>query len=319
MSPQSDVQFERTCCITGGTGFVGTHLIRLLSSNPRNKIKVLTRQPRPLNSLFPNVSAIEGDLLLPDTIINFLDEGCLLINLSFLSDLQDNVSATHNLLAAAAEKACTRIIHCSTAVVVGNTPEDLVDENTPCIPASPYERIKLETERMVAQAELVGTEKVILRPTAVFGAGGANVYKLLRDIDRSSALLNSIRLSLYSQRTLNLVSVHNVIGALEYLALTEAPVDGHIFIVSDDEFQENNYSYVARLYARVAHRGQSIVEIPVPEWILKKILSLMGRTNTNPSRRYSCRKLSSLGFTKVVDFPSAISEYIQRDLRNSRP
>lgn len=71
---------------------------------------------------------------------------------------------------AALERGC-RLIHLSSAGVVGKSKNYLIDENTICQPGNIYESSKYKAEKIVLDGIANGLRAQILRPTIIFGAG----------------------------------------------------------------------------------------------------------------------------------------------------
>jgi dihydroflavonol-4-reductase len=92
-----------------------------------------------------------------------------------------NVEGTAAVLAAATAAQVERYIHISTIVVIGKTPETaLIDEETVCQPQEPYQRSKLEAERLVLAAHREqGLPAVLLRPGAYYGPWGRYAFNRL--------------------------------------------------------------------------------------------------------------------------------------------
>ena len=79
--------------------------------------------------------------------------------------------AARALADACAKARILRLVHVSTAVVVGDSASSVIDEKTPCDPATAYELAKFQVERLLMEKARDAFELVILRPTAVFGPG----------------------------------------------------------------------------------------------------------------------------------------------------
>jgi nucleoside-diphosphate-sugar epimerase len=112
--------------------------------------------------------------------------------------------------------------------------------------------------------------------------------------------------------------VENVVAALIFLAeASKEKVDRECFIISDDDAAKNNYFDVAREI-----RSVFPVKIPrqlpffkIPSSILALALYLKGRSNINPKRKYSSKKLADFGFEKKTKFHSALKNYLENYLK----
>lgn len=162
--------------ITGGTGFIGQHLIQLIEDK-FSEIFVLTLIEEPefwCNS--KNVHLVCGDLNKPETYLNELSQCSILVHLAAeVRDenkmIQTNVDGVEVLTKAALDAGIKKIIHLSSVGVVGagvSLFKRSVNEQEPCIPQNKYEITKLESERIFL-AHKDKYKLVILRPTNVFG------------------------------------------------------------------------------------------------------------------------------------------------------
>lgn len=295
-----------TVVVIGASGFIGEHLLNVLVECKGIELRVLVHQKKAKS--YPGINFIEADLLKPDSLDTLLSKNCTVINLAYLA--QNNLDAIANLAKACAKNQVRRLIHCSTAVVDGKSSSDQVTESTPCMPASEYQRTKFRMEAILLEAGIGIFEVTILRPTAVFGLGGKNLLKLANELKTGSVWISYIRSCLFNRRSMNLVCVENVVAALLFL-LDAAKVDREVFIVSDDDSPMNNYRAVEdRLLANFG-KSYPVPRIFVPEFFLVVLLRLVGKSNFNPSKKYSDQKLTALGFIKPQNLESAIDAFAE--------
>jgi nucleoside-diphosphate-sugar epimerase len=202
-----------------------------------------------------------------------------------------------------------QLLHISTAVVAGKTAATIVTEETICEPVNDYEKTKLAIEQELIDSLNTKIPLVILRPTAVFGEGGKNLVKLIADLQQDSAFIKWLKLSLYHNRKLNLVAVENVIAAIFFVMQipTHSPVE--YFIISDDEFEQNNYNTIVNIASQISNQSQS-KPLPLINHVLPFLLKWRQRSQANPKRIYSSEKLTSRGFCKPVLFEDSARAYI---------
>ncbi|OQA56393.1 MAG: 3 beta-hydroxysteroid dehydrogenase/Delta 5--_4-isomerase [Candidatus Omnitrophica bacterium ADurb.Bin277] len=173
-----------TALVTGGTGFIGSALVRhLLAAGYR--VRVLVRQKKD-SLLLENlpVEVINGDVTNARAVDKAV-EGCSVVfNLASLyafypfwmkhpkAIYRINVDGTVNMLEASLRHGVKKFIHTSTIAVL-NRPVDggSVDENAGFDPrgASHYARSKYQAEREVLKYYSRGLPAVILNPAVVFG------------------------------------------------------------------------------------------------------------------------------------------------------
>lgn len=295
-----------TVVVIGASGFIGEHLLKELAARQDIAVRVLVHRARAKSQA--NISFIEGDLLKPESLNALLSKNCTVINLAYLA--QNNLQAMTNLASACANSQVRRLIHCSTAVVVGAGGGNSVTEKTPCLPTTEYQSIKLQIEATLLEMAAGKFEVSILRPTAVFGPGGKNLLKLANQLMSGNMWVNYIRSCLFNRRSLNLVYVENVVAALVFL-LDAANVDREIFIISDDEVSMNNYRDVEASLLAAFGKSYRIPRVFIPGFVLGTILRSTGRLSTNPSVKFSGEKIAALGFQKPRDLEAALRDFAE--------
>jgi nucleoside-diphosphate-sugar epimerase len=305
----------QTVAIVGASGYIGRRVVDEFLRIGGYKIRVLVRSAtQSLNWLDDktDVDVFEGDLRAPETLHKFLEYGCIVINLVYLWEGGEarNLEIITNLLEACKAAKIKRLVHCSTAAVVGRVTDNLITENTTCRPITEYGVTKLRLENLIIETSQSNFDVVILRPTSVFGPGGAPLNKLARDIVAGNRLMNYLKLCLFGQRRMNLVSVANVVGSIIFFVKHEQDFDGEIFIVSDDDSLINNFSDVENYLTIVLEVEKfRMPRLPLPLGLLAFLLSRMGRNNINPRCNYSSQKLKNAGFEFPVMFETALAEY----------
>jgi nucleoside-diphosphate-sugar epimerase len=299
--------------ITGVSGFIGEYLVDLLACRSDIQIRGFIHKSRS-KGIFDkkNVIMVEGDLMKPETLEGFIVPGCTVVNLAYFGDgsRQENLGATDNLAGACARAKIKRFIHCSTAVVAGKVPDNVIDENTKCNPATEYEITKLAVEKMLLDKYSSSFEVVVLRPTTVFGPGGKNLIKLANDLRQGNRILNYLKSCLFDYRKMNLVHIENVVSSIEFLIDTEKAMDQEIFIVSDDDSPINNYRDIEKyLIKRLGYKDYLLSRFSLPKIVLSTVLKLAGKSNVNPKRVYYARKLMNAGFKKSVSFEEGLASF----------
>jgi nucleoside-diphosphate-sugar epimerase len=171
-----------TVFVTGGTGHLGPSLLdALIGADYR--VRVLTRNPARHPWLCDlNVEVITGNVEARDSFERALT-GCRCVvhaagRFSFWgtpeSFARTNIQGTQHMLDAAKQAGVERFIQVSTVAVIGNPePSRVVSEDHPPRPADPYQRSKLEGERLALQfARTHGLPVIVLRPGAFYGPNG---------------------------------------------------------------------------------------------------------------------------------------------------
>ena len=254
---------------------------------------------------------MRGSLFERESLLPLLEPDCVVVNLAYLGSGSEaeNLLAAQNLIAVCRERKVRRIIHCSTAVVVGQTTSNVVTEQTPPQPQTAYELAKYKLEKLFLEQASDFCEVVLLRPTAVFGPGGKNLLKLADDLNYQSPLINYLKSSLFGKRRMNLVSIDNVIAALELLIFSDKNLNRETFIISDDEFETNNFSDVETFLLKRFGKKR-IPRLPIPDIFLTVLLKFFSKTNV-PRRLYDSSKIKSLGLQKPLSFNAGLEQFAQ--------
>jgi nucleoside-diphosphate-sugar epimerase len=296
-------------CITGASGFIGSHLLNALSGGGPSALRCLAR-----NGALPGPHAatiVRGDLADPAALERLLVPGATVFNLAYDSaaSCESNARAAMMLGHVCARRGIRRLVHLSTATVVGRNRSTLIDENSRCSPATPYERAKMAVEEALLRSR--GTfELVIIRPAAVFGPGGSNLVKLARETVAETRFKRCLRTFFHDSRPMNLVSVRNVVAALIFAGRSGIRAEGDTYIISESEETANNYSHVQGVFSRAFGRADAAMPVPcMPAFARDLIVRTVRRGEWSTERRYSSRKLIGAGFRKPAPFEAALSEY----------
>lgn len=304
-----------TIAITGASGYIGRHLVAGLIRVDDWRIRVLansTRQDSQTRVHDSRVEVVEGDLREARTLRQYLDPGCTVVNLVYLWDAgeKENLAVTSNLLEACRAAKIGRLIHCSTAAVVGRVADDLVTEATSCQPITEYGITKLKVETAILEAARGSFDSAILRPTSVFGPGGVSLQKLAGDLTGGSRIQNYLKSCLFGRRRMNLVHIANVVAAIIFLAQRTESLGGALFIVSDDDDPSNNFTDVERfLMSNLYIPDYRLPRVPLPPVLLKFLLRCLRRNNVNPRCNYDPGKLIGFGFRRPVSLEAGLAEY----------
>jgi UDP-glucose 4-epimerase len=170
--------------VTGGAGFIGSNLVHALVERG-DAVRVFddlsTGRLSNLGDLLGEVDVVEGDLRDPDALARAIRGVGVVFHLGALASVarsvadprsthEVNVTGTINVLLAAREAGCERVVFASSSAVYGEQTTFPLHEGLMCRPISPYGASKLAGERYLgAFHDSYGLATVALRFFNVFG------------------------------------------------------------------------------------------------------------------------------------------------------
>ncbi len=276
--------------ITGGTGFVGANLARLLTLQGYS-IRVLVRHNSNINNLknLHNLEIITGDL--NDSNLAEKISGCkYLFHVAAHYSLwqsdkellyQNNVLGTRNILAAAKTAGIERTVYTSSVAAIG-VGKDAVDE-THQSPINElvgdYKKSKYLAEQEAIQAANSGQNIVIVNPSTPIGpwdikptpTGGDIILRFLKR-----------QMPAYINTGLNLIDVRDV--AWGHLLALQKGKTGERYILGN---QNLSLKQILDCLAEITQIPAPKTSIPawIPftvAWVDEKILAGLGKTPSVP-------------------------------------
>src|SRR5215218_8224080 len=179
-----------TWLVTGGAGYIGSHVVRALLEADLPAV-VLDDLSSGHEDFVPHdVPFVRGSILDGGLVLQALEDhsvtgvihvaGFKYAGVSVSQPLHtytQNVTGTVTLLAAMESHGTDRIVFSSSAAVYGTPDVDLVTEDTPRHPESPYGESKLIGEWLLAdQARATGLRHTSLRYFNVVGSGTSQIF-----------------------------------------------------------------------------------------------------------------------------------------------
>lgn len=268
--------------LTGGTGFIGSHLAELLSDKSA-EIFALVRDPHNLKWLKGlNIHLLEGDLLSIPSLPSDIDYVFHVAGLTNSSDVADyytvNQQGTASLFKSLHDQKILpkKIICLSSLAAVGpsfdGTP---VQESDVPHPITPYGKSKLRGEAEALKFKEV-YPVVILRAPAVFGPRDKDFLQYFKWIKRGALPAIGSK-----QRYMSLCYVKDLIRAL-YLCSQKELESGEIFNIGNQN--PCSYDEFGELAGQAMGKKLKKVKIPIPiGYLVALIADIAGRINKKPS------------------------------------
>jgi len=299
--------------VTGGSGFIGSYVCRLLEEKGY-KARIIDLVPPPIGV---NAEFVRASVLDPLRLQKLFEGAEGVIHLAALidvqssiadpfSDFQVNAQGTLNVLEAARRAKVRSVAYASSAAVYGNTEDVPVEESQPAVPLSPYGASKLTGERYVLlYNSIYGMQNAALRLFNVYGVGqkGSSPYSGV--ITKfASAIRDGRQPTVFGdgRQTRDFVHADDVAGAF-LAALFAGGSQVPINIGGGKEI--SIVSLLERMY-QIAGKMPEIRFAPAKEGEIRR----------------SCAGISlarrRLGFAPKVSFDSGLAEILRGEPSNAR-
>ena len=302
--------------VTGGTGFIGNHLVNRLVSEGEN-VRVLCRRTSNLDQLPTNgVEITFGDVSDLESVKKAIQGIEVLYHLAattggdWADHYQGTFVGTNNVLQVALEAEVVKVVYVSSIGVLHSShfPRNgRVDENFP-LEKNPkdrgdYSRAKLEAENIAREFIGKGLDLCFIRPGLVYGSGNSEFLS-----DAGFKVSNKLVLVVgMGGRRLGLTYVENLVDAL-VLAAHKKNSKGRTYNIVDTDLPTVR-KYI-KLYREITRRKLRVLYLPVFLWrlgftILDCLLRLM--RGTSPKLRY---KLLSIARGPKYDTSAAQNDLL---------
>jgi dihydroflavonol-4-reductase len=277
--------------VTGGTGFVGANLIRLLLAKGY-RVRALARGGSSLDNLQDlDIEVVNGDLSDPDRLKEQLRDCNTLFHVAAHYSLwqrdrdalyQSNVVGTRNILAAARAAKVERTVYTSSVAAIG-VPADgsIANEQYQSKPeklVGDYKKSKYYAEQEAHHAVKVGQDVVIVNPSTPIGPWD------IKPTPTGDMVLRFLRRQMptYLDTGLNLIHVEDVV--MGHLLALERGKTGQRYILGNQNLTMQ----------QILQELAQITQIPAPQrpiplwiplsvaWVDEMILARLGKAPSVP-------------------------------------
>ncbi|MCF6171134.1 MAG: NAD-dependent epimerase/dehydratase family protein [Bacteroidales bacterium] len=344
----SDKNFVFICSmilVTGGTGFIGAHLLYHLvvsgkkvralkraSSKLGLLTKIFARYSTKPDELIRNIQWVEGDVLDIYSLLDAFEDIEQLYHtaavVSFhprdkIKLIRTNAEGTKNVVNAALDRKVGKLCHVSSIGALGRADgSGIVDETRhwSSKKSSVYSTSKHEAEREVWRGIAEGLNAVIVNPSIVLGPGnwGSGSPQVFQ------TMWNGLKF--YTGGTNGFVDVNDVAKAM--ILLMESPINGERFILNSENIAYKQFfGWMAAAMNLPAPKYKAGPLLSGIGWRALKILSLFtGKPSSitketaetaNQHYRYSSQKIveaTGMNFIPVRESVEKTSAYFLHDL-----
>ena len=236
-------------CVTGGAGFIGSHLVEALLSH-NAAVSVLddfssgTRDNLPLGAA--GLTVHEGSILDAELMGGVFAEASVVFHHAALVSVPEsferpdayrlvNVEGTRRVLEASRAAGVNRVVYAGSCSAYGNLPGLPKVESDPVEPTSPYAQTKLDGELLVEQHAAEATlDTVRLRYFNIFGPRQAHDSPYAAVVPKFVEALQSGSTPLIfgdGGQTRDFVHVRDVVQANLLAATRPEPIGGQVINV----------------------------------------------------------------------------------------
>ena len=297
------------CVVTGGCGFIGTHLVDRLVRLGHQVIVLDDLSTGNLERLNPSAEPLYGSVADVDAVVSATEGAEVVFHTAAWARIERsiadpvgthavNVSGTLNVLRAAQVNGVSRVINSSSSSVYGDQSTHLMREDMAPNPKSPYALQKLMGEQYADLfARLFGMSVVSLRYFNVYGHGQPSqgayslvIPRFLRKREEGNPL------TVYGDgtQTRSYTHVSDVVEA-NILAATEGVPAGQHIVLNIGTGQETSVNEIA---AAIGGPVQHIVPNPRREF-------------EEARKAADCSRARSLiGWEPRVAFPDGIKDLL---------
>jgi dihydroflavonol-4-reductase len=260
--------------VTGGSGFIGQHLVALLAQDRRVRVLDI----RPPACAPEGVEYVKGSVLDPVLVREALDDVDEVYHLAALPGMwiprKDDFHAvnclgTEVMIDAARKRGVSRFLHCSTESILfspSSTEPVVTEQVSTTLDEMPgaYTRSKMLAEQSAMQAAASGFPVVIANPTMPIGPHHGNLTPPNLMLQHFLAR----RLQVYLDFTMNLVDVRDVATGL-LLAMQRGQI-GHRYILGGEDIS------LRRLLDMMgAISGREALRVPIPAGFAQMTAAIM--------------------------------------------
>ena len=255
--------------VTGGTGFIGSHLVEQLVDQGYHVTCLIrkTSNLRWLNHLLtaksPQVELVMGNLHDSDVLAQHVRDADLVFHLAGLTKAPDaatydrvNAGGTERLIEAClgARTNLDRFVYCSSLAAVG--PSCDATPNTEDVtpqPLTDYGSSKLKGE-MVVREYADRLPITIIRPPAVYGPRDADIFLFFQMINRGVVPILGD-----ADKLLSLVHVKDLVAGIYMAAVSERAI-GETYFLTDGDI--HTWMEIERIIADALEKYTFKVKVP---------------------------------------------------------
>ena len=255
--------------VTGGTGFIGSHLVEKLVSQV-DAVRVLVRKSSDTEVLERlGVDLVYGDVLNFESVERLVKDVDVVYHAaakvyggSASEILKVNSEGTVNVLDACVGGSIDRFVYTSSIGVMGSIGNPPEDETCLYNPRSPYDKSKCEAEKTaLVYCREKGVPVVVVRPTVVYGPRNLYLLRLYQMIQNGD-----FRIIGSMSNLMHPCYIENCVDGIS-LAAEKPKAVGQVYIIGD----EKPVTWLEYVNAVAEEIGVNKPSKHIPVWVLKAV------------------------------------------------
>lgn len=264
--------------VTGGTGFLGKHLVDTLASKGYS---VASYDFRPPVEKQDGAEFILGDIRNYNSVLKAV-EGCdIVFHLAAIPSIARaqykayydiNVLGTENVLKAARECGATNLVHVSSSTVYGIPKRCPLTENDTVENVGYYGRSKIDAESLCYRYSSKELNISIIRPRVIMGAGRIGIFSILFDAIISN---KTVFLIGRGNNIFQFTGIKDMVGAI--MLASEYNKTGCFNIGSKDKTVVRDV-----INGLIGYAGSTSKIVPVPPFIVRGALKAASYLHISP-------------------------------------
>ncbi len=318
--------------ITGGTGFIGSHLIPALILK-QHTITCLVRSDEKGKALQSKqqISYIVGDItdvsslqtINPtryDAVIHLAAMGHVsaVTEEAFRTFTTINEGGTKNLISIFSKNPNLKcFLHFSSTAAMGPIEQPILDETSIPNPITPYQKSKLASETYsLNEYKQNHFPTIVIRPCMVYGSGGyGEFYKFCKLMKKG--IFPKVGLG---KNLTPLVHVSDVVQGT--IAVLEHGLPGEIYLITSE--RSIAMDEMRHYIMNALNKKAPYLFVPVPlayagAWILEHLYRMLGQEpivtyrnirSTVIDRTFDIKKAKKLGYSPSISFQNGITETV---------
>jgi len=262
--------------VTGGTGFIGSHLVeRLIEDNSVKEVRCLVRnQEKWLAG--KNYTRVSADLSKITVLKDSLEDVDTLFHLAAIVKAptmkefeRANVEATETIIRIARKSGVKKIIVLSSLAAAGPSYGKPLTEDAPMMPVSMYGKSKKMMEEMIHAVQTPELSISILRPPAVYGPREDQIYTFFKLMNKRICPIVGDG----NKPEISLVYVSDLIDGI-ILAANQRKPGIKTYFISGPEI--NNWNQIKNICSKVL--GKKPVPLYIKSGWVKRIAGIVEST-----------------------------------------